>query len=80
MGGYGRWQWRSSVETASRKRLLCRPNMKEHRMKKLMIAAAFVVGFVGLASAAQANHPDRVECPSTKDWVKCLWHEMDSRS
>lgn len=46
-------------------------------MKKLMIAAAFVAGFVGLASAVQANHPK--ECPSTKDWAKCLWQDMDSR-
>lgn len=48
-------------------------------MKKLMIVAAFVAGFVGLASAVQAHQPTQgaVECPSSKDWAKCVWQEMD---
>ena len=48
-------------------------------MKKLMIAAAFAAGLVGLASAVQAHRPDQgaVECPSNRDWAKCLWQEMD---
>jgi hypothetical protein len=82
MTGYGRWQRRSSIETTSRKRLLRRPSIEEHRMKKLMIAAAFVAGFVGLASAVQAHRPNQgaVECPSSKDWAKCLWQEIDRNS
>ena len=51
-------------------------------MKKLMIAAALVAGFVGLAFAVQAHRPDEgvVECPSVKNWTKCLWQEMDRNS
>lgn len=52
--------------------------MKKHRMKKLMIAAAVVAGFVGLASAVQAHRPGQgaTDCPS-RDWAKCFWQEMD---
>jgi len=49
-------------------------------MKTLMIAAAVVAGFVGLASAAQAHRPTQgttVECPSSRDWAKCVWQEID---
>jgi len=49
-------------------------------MKKLMIAAALLTGLVGLASAAQAHRPKpatTVECPSSRDWAKCIWQEMD---
>ncbi len=47
-------------------------------MKKLMIAAAVVAGFVGLAFAVQAHRPGQgaTDCPS-RDWVKCFWQEMD---
>jgi len=48
-------------------------------MKKLMIAAVLAAGFVGLASAVQAHSSQQgaLECPSVKDWAKCLWQEMD---
>jgi hypothetical protein len=63
-------------------KLLCRLSMKESRMKKLMIAAAVAAGFVGLTSAVQAHRPNQgaVECPSSKDWAKCVWQEMDRNS
>jgi hypothetical protein len=50
-------------------------------MKKLMIAAAVVAGFAGLVSAAQAHRSTQgtVECPSSKDWAKCMWQEVDRR-
>ncbi len=48
-------------------------------MKKLMIAAAVVMGLIGVASAAQAHRPMQgtAECPSGKDWAKCLWQEIE---
>ncbi len=50
-------------------------------MKVLMTAAALLVGVAGLVSAAQAHRPKQptttVECPSSKDWARCFWQEMD---
>ena len=48
-------------------------------MMKLMIVFTVAAGVAGIASVAQAHRPAQgtVECPSTKDWAKCIWQEMD---
>jgi len=48
-------------------------------MKKLVIAAALAASVIGLASAVQAHRLPQgpVECPSSRDWAKCIWQEMD---
>jgi hypothetical protein len=53
--------------------------MEEHRMKTLTIVVALAAGFVGLASVGQAHRSDQatLECPSVKNWAKCLWQDMD---
>lgn len=72
-------QWRGSIETTSRTEAAAPHSKKENSMKTLM-TAALLLGFVGLASAAQAHRPTQsttVECPSSKDWARCFWQEMD---
>ncbi|MBX9589268.1 MAG: hypothetical protein K2X43_08185 [Hyphomonadaceae bacterium] len=48
-------------------------------MKTLTIVVALAAGFVGLASVGQAHRSDQatLECPSVKNWAKCLWQDMD---
>ncbi|MFM9848060.1 MAG: hypothetical protein ACKVP3_12975 [Hyphomicrobiaceae bacterium] len=48
-------------------------------MKTLMIVATVVAGFVGFASAANAHRPTQasVECPSSRDWAKCVWQDIN---
>lgn len=56
-------------------------------MKKVLIAA-MALTLIGLASAAQAHRrPPQVptaepplECPSVKNWAKCLWQEIERNS
>lgn len=57
-------------------------------MKILVIAAVAALGVIGLASAGQAHRQPQVpppeevplECPSVKNWAKCLWQELDRNS
>jgi hypothetical protein len=56
-------------------------------MTKVLIAATALT-LIGLASAAQAHRRPpqapseeaRLECPSVKNWAKCLWQELDRKS
>lgn len=55
---------------------------------KMVLTTAVAVALIGLASAAQAHRTrpqvptaePPLECPSVKNWAKCLWQDIDRNS